>query len=610
MISKISKYDFILYTASCEEFVEKLRKLGLVDITTTSWEADDDGRELLLKVEAYGKALSEIEQTEQGESSLAPYSSGEAAFAAYTDIVTRRAELSAKISSLEKMADDMELWGDFSVEDISKLESEGLFLRFFITPSANYQSSIEEWSESYTVELICESEGVSYFVVVCRGEEDVTLDAQEVRCPSYSSAGAKAQCEVEREVLNSLSVEMEQVVASKSLIYAEYVALKQSLDLLKISSTATSAADGSLMVLQAWAEKSTSSQVDELLEEYPDVLYFKSDPTPEDNTPVKLRNNLFNRTFELIGNMYALPKYGTIDFTPFFAPFYMLFFAICLGDAGYGAIILAAGLWMKFKMGRDMEQMAWFSIFCGAASTIFGFLINSLFGAQFSSLPIPFLQSFPYIDFQNSFMNISLIIGFVQIMLAMIINIVVTTYTFGFKYSLGSLGWFMLLMGSAISFGLTQAGITGFDFESIPYLVTVAISVVLMLFFNSPGKNIFVNFGAGLWNTYNNVTGILGDLLSYIRLFAIGLSGGMLALAFNNLAVGVTGFENGITGSVISIILKLLGAVVIILIGHGINLFMSTISSFVHPMRLTFVEFFKNGGFEASTRKFNPIREE
>ncbi len=602
MITKMSKYDFILYSASCGDFVDRLRELDLVDVTTSSWEADDAGREKLLQVESYSKALAELEGVvvDAAASSTTSYADGVEAFGAYSKIVSERTESLASIATLEKMIDDVAIWGDFSAGDISRLEAEGIYLKFFIADSATYAANIEQWGESYTIELIAQRDSMNYFVVVLRNSgEDVTLDAQEIKVPAYSSCEAQTQCEQVSDRLQELAEKLEGVARYKDLIKAELCSLKADLDLLKISSTATHAADGSLFVMEAWAEKSTSSAVDALLDEYPDVVYFKSDPTPDDNTPVKLRNNLYNRTFELIGNMYALPKYGTIDFTPFFAPFYMLFFAICLGDAGYGAIILAAGLWMKFKMGRDMEQMAWFSIFCGGAATIFGSLINSLFGAQF--LP------FTCIDFQNTFMNISLIIGFVQIMLAMVINIVVTTHAFGFKYALGSLGWFLLLISSAISFALTQGGVTGFGFESIPYLVMLAISLILMFFFNSPGKNIFANFGAGLWNTYNNVTGILGDLLSYIRLFAIGLSGGMLALAFNNLAIGVTGFENGIEGSIISIIFKLLAATVIILIGHGINLFMSTISSFVHPMRLTFVEFFKNGGFEAATRKFEPL---
>ena len=122
-----------------------------------------------------------------------------------------------------------------------------------------------------------------------------------------------------------------------------------------------------------------------------------------------------------------------------------------------------------------------------------------------------------------------------------------------------------------------------------------AIGVVLMLFFNSPGKNPFVNFGTGLWDTYNNITGILSDVLSYIRLFAIGLSGGILATVFNDLATGLS--------PDIPVVRELM----ILLVGHGINLFMSSISSFVHPMRLTFVEFYKNAGFEMAARQFEPL---
>lgn len=98
--------------------------------------------------------------------------------------------------------------------------------------------------------------------------------------------------------------------------------------------------------MEGWAEKETSDKVDALLEAYPNVVYLKGDPTPEDDTPVKLKNNRFARVFELVGDMYARPKYGTMDLTPFFAPFYMLFFGICLNDAGYGAILALLGAWM------------------------------------------------------------------------------------------------------------------------------------------------------------------------------------------------------------------------------------------------------------------------
>ena len=96
--------------------------------------------------------------------------------------------------------------------------------------------------------------------------------------------------------------------------------------------------------MEGWAEADTAERVDKLLEEYPNLVYMKRDATIDDDAPVKLKNNKFAKLFELIGSMYALPKYGTLDLTAIFGPFYMLFFAICLCDAGYGLVLLLAGL--------------------------------------------------------------------------------------------------------------------------------------------------------------------------------------------------------------------------------------------------------------------------
>ena len=95
------------------------------------------------------------------------------------------------------------------------------------------------------------------------------------------------------------------------------------------------------------------------------------------------------------------------------------------------------------------------------------------------------------------------------------------------------------------------------------------------------------------------VTGLLGDVLSYVRLFALGLSGGILAGVFNSLAVGMSP-DNVIAGPIVMVL--------IFVIGHAINIFMNVLGAMVHPMRLTFVEFYKNAGFEMSMRSFDPLR--
>ena len=109
-----------------------------------------------------------------------------------------------------------------------------------------------------------------------------------------------------------------------------------------------------------------------------------------------------------------------------------------------------------------------------------------------------------------------------------------------------------------------------------------------------------MNFGTGLWDTYGMGTGLLGDLLSYIRLFALGLTGGVLGSVFNQLAFDMT--------SSMSWAIRWLPMLIILLFGHGINFALCMISSFVHPMRLTFVEFFKNADFEGGGKAYEPFK--
>jgi V/A-type H+-transporting ATPase subunit I len=124
----------------------------------------------------------------------------------------------------------------------------------------------------------------------------------------------------------------------------------------------------------------------------------------------------------------------------------------------------------------------------------------------------------------------------------------------------------------------------------------------MMLFFNNPEKGlngIFGSFGVGVWGLYGKISGLLGDILSYIRLFAVGITGAVLGLVFNKLAFS---FAPDI------IVAKQLVIVIILVVGHGVNIFLCSLGGFVHPMRLTFVEFYNNAGFEGGGKKYKPFR--
>ena len=613
MIVKMMKYDIVLLSAEYDRFIETLRETGMVDITSSGWEPSDNDRQLLSEIDGRAKALAALSSlaASKGYSPSGRRADEGKAYEAYVAVQAEIAQVKSDMSRYGKVVDEWGPWGDFSVSDMAKLSDAGVHLRYFVTQKSTYDKNAEEWGGRYNIALISEEDSQARFVVIDDGLSEVSVDAQELKAPSMGVADARSGIEKCEERLRELDGEMAACADSREEIARELSALKMKMQNVRIESTAGSAADGMLMVMEGWVEESNCDRMDAVLDAYPNVVYIKSKPTPEDNTPVKLKNNRFARVFELIGSLYALPKYGTLDLTPFFAPFYMLFFAICLNDAGYGLILLLAGLLLLKKGGEKLRRAAWLTVICGGATALFGFYSNAFFGLSISSVPM--FKGFHFLNFQQDFFSMSLVLGIVQIMLGMLINICMTTRLFGFRYALGSLGWFLLILSCCLASGLSMLNgawvIPGFTMGSPAFLAVAGLSLVLMLFFNSPGKNIFANFGSGLWNTYNNITGLLSDVLSYIRLFAIGLSGGVLALVFNSLAIGITGLDGDLSASPWwAIVLQVVGASVILLIGHGINLFMSTISSLVHPMRLTFVEFYKNAGFEMGTRAFEPLR--
>lgn len=618
MIVKMMKYNIVLFSAERERFVERLRELGMVDITTSGWEPTEADRELVTAIESRTKALAALEQFVAGDdykAGAAKIESGKA-FEAYQSAQSAIAAAKSENARLQKSLEEWLPWGDFDCSTLAKLAESGVVLRYFTAQRATFEKSSAEWGETLNIAVVGEDDSAVRFVVIGNGSEEIAIDAQEQKAPTMNNAELKALIEKNDAVVAEQNAVISAVADAKVEIEAELAQLKSAMQDVRIEATADKAAEGLLLVLEGWAEKETSAVVDAALNDYPNVVYIKEDPTEDDETPVKLKNNRFARLFEMIGGLYALPKYGTLDMTPFFAPFYMLFFAICLNDAGYGAIIFALGLVLALKAPK-MRQAAYLTMICGGATTLFGLYTGSLFGMSIPQLmgyenmadcPVPFL------DFQGKFFTWALALGVFQILLGMLLDIVFKARMFGITTVFAKLGWFIVLLSGCLAGGLQMLNeswvIPGFTTSSIAFYVAMGVGAVLMLFLNDVKRNPLMNFASGLWDTYNNITGLLSDVLSYIRLFAIGLSGGVLAQVFNSLAMGLTGLDAGIEHFGVGTVFQILGATAILLVGHGINLFMSAISSFVHPMRLTFVEFYKNAGFEMTTRAFEPLTKE
>ena len=361
---------------------------------------------------------------------------------------------------------------------------------------------------------------------------------------------------------------------------------KDQLELHQANLNVESLQDDKVNLVEGWCPEFSEQALQEFLEQ-DNIVFTKQEPSEDEQPPVILKNNRFARLFEPIGRLYSLPDYNELDLTVFFAPFFFLFFGFCLGDLGYGIILILVASLLKLKIKGPNRDYLTLIQFFGVATVLIGFLSGTLFGLSMPELPFFASQKPIFLD-QIQLLTLALAVGFVQIILGMAVNVYKQIKFRGWIYGVSKIGWIILC------FSLLDLFVT----EAIPQVSTITswIGLALIVFFGSPGGSWFKSFGLGLADLYN-ITGVVSDLLSYIRLFALGVSSAILGLVVNSIALSTK--EVPYVGVLLFI--------VILLVGHTANLLLATLSAFVHPMRLTFVEFYKNTGFIGGGKPYQPL---
>lgn len=502
-------------------------------------------------------------------------------------------QIDQQVASLEKDGAVYEPWGTLPREQMAGLRDAGWDLRFFTAPDRKY---LAEWEEKFNAFVVNEEKGQKYFVTVLPEGEKPEMDADAVVFPQLTAE------EIRREIdgLKAERKHIDGMLAQVAPFSVEYLQdyrtrLFEDADVLKVQDAADSLVEDKVVFLEGWVPDRIGADTARWLDDR-GVAYELSEPTTEDNPPILLKNNKFASLFEFIGELYSLPNYREIDMTPFFAPFFLLFFGFCLGDAGYGLLILLGVTIYKFKAKPAMKPILSLAQWLGAATVVMGIVSGTFFGIQLLEVQVPWVVKLRAVmlDSQQLF-NLALIIGVVQILFGMCLKVANLWRQYGLPAALSTIGWLVLILGEGICYFLSTKGYG----MKIPMYVVAGVGGLLIFVFNNIRRNVFVNIGAGLWDAYNMVTGLLGDTLSYIRLFALGISSAVLGLVFNDLAVNMSGS--------IPVVKQLL-MLIILVFGHSVNIFMAGLGSFVHPMRLTFVEFYKNAGFEGGGKKYRPFR--
>ncbi len=604
MVTKMTKYSFILLSEQTEGFLNSLQELGVVDISRSLKPIDEQSSEMLAEADRAKKALSILAACKAG--SEKDFKFDGCPVDAVLETQDRIAEISAEIAAAKKEIAVRQPWGSFRSEDIHKLESQGLKLRFYSCMKKKFDPS---WAEIRPLEVISETESKVFFVTVSPAEEEYSFPIEAVPAPE----GSVNEAEEKLSILQSKLEKEQQLLANlKSCsdeIRKAYNDSLSRLDLYFAEAATEKAVDNYLTVLTGFAPTSDDKRLCASFDSM-DIYYSHEAATKEDNPPVKLKNNWFAKNFEVLTGMYGVPAYDEFDPTPVLGPFFMLFFAMCMGDAGYGILLMLIALVLRLKMkDSSLGKMHRLIAFLGGMTFVVGIFLGTFFGMSILEaswapawlkglcidgwFPDAKIAGFPVQ------MVLAVAIGVLHICLAMIIKTINFTKRFGFKKTVATWGWTTLIVGGLVVVSLGMTEVLSAEAFKWTIIALAVVSGLAIYVFNTPGRNPLLNIGSGLWDTYNMVTGLLGDVLSYIRLYALGLAGGMLGNAFN--IMGTMILDIPVPG------VNWVFCIIILIFGHVLNLSMSCLGAFVHPLRLTFVEYFKNSGYEGSGAKYNPL---
>jgi V/A-type H+-transporting ATPase subunit I len=350
------------------------------------------------------------------------------------------------------------------------------------------------------------------------------------------------------------------------------------------------------VILEGWVRKKNLTRLEQIVGRFEAAQISQIEPSEGEKIPVEIENKALVRPFEVVTRLYGMPQTYSIDPTMFLAPFFALFFGLCLTDAGYGILLfILIGLFI-WKMQGDKKLM-WMLIGCSLLTIVAGALTGGWFGDAIQQY-VPALEPvrqklmwFDPLEEPMKFFKLALILGYIQIMVGLLIGFFHSLRNRDFAAAvIDKLCWIVFLNSvvTVIFVGGKAGRISGY---------VAMVPAALILLFSHREGGIVARLGMGLYSLFSSIF-YMGDVLSYLRLMALGMVTAGMAMAINVMAkVAISLFPHGI--GIIAAILILIG-------GHIVNMAFNALGAFVHTLRLQYAEFFPKF-FVSGGREFRPL---
>ena len=493
-------------------------------------------------------------------------------------------------------------------------------VRFFpgILAAADVEK-LDEQADAIEYQLF--SEGTNRAVVVACAAEDAksiaaflkSLNWTDVAFPKLSGTPKAAMDRLEAEDA-ALAKEQERLLgqlaekgAYKAAIEGAYDAAVIERD--RLAALSVMAQTAATFELEGWVPEDRVAEVEKAVSSVTDAYYFAvRDPKEEETPPSVVRNGSFATPFEEVTNLYSRPDPKGIDATPYMAPFYVLLFGLMLSDTGYG-LILSLGCWLYLRLKKPTGMSGGITrvLFWGGLSTaVWGVLTGTFFGLDFDVLLGTTERNiFPLlVDPMGNPIGMLILcfgLGIFHILFGVALKMKMAFSEGDWQTAIfDNLSWILIVVGLIVfALPMVSPALPAF-LGTVGMAMAILGAVMILLFKGRAKKNVFSRTISGLGELYQ-ITSYLSDILSYARLFALGIATGVIASVFNDLCGMLMGSPN--------IIMKVLGiliAVALLVALHLFNIAINTLGAFVHCARLQYVEFYGKF-YEAGGRTFQPL---
>lgn len=598
MKERMKKATFMLYHRDTEKVLSELQEKGMVHIDINDVEESGQLNELVAHITKLENILHEADASQKPLSDK----SAEDVIDQYDRISQEIAELNELKEKLQKDFRILKPWGNIKWKSINRIEEKNWSFSFYIAPGNSFNQIADD---PYILE-IARHGGNVYFVNITPVDKAKSLPFEQLDLPRKPLGEiGKELSETEEHIIR---LEQQKTSLGHYMpVLREYLNKKRDeLLLMNAQIGMESTGEGTIKFITAWYPARDEDKIRQELDKM-DLAYEMANPSDQDSVPIILKNNPYNKVFENITRVYQLPNYHELDLTPFIGFFYPIFFAYCLGDAGYGIVLMGLSFYALSGPLKKMPTVGWLGVVLGMLTTVVGIVKSgTVFGLSISEArEIPLfdvLSDYIFITDDQNFVfnafNVSLMIGLVQILTGVILSFYRKLKYQSFATAIPMMAKFFIII-SAVTLFLGGSQGTAI---LVPFVGAAKIGlitgVIVLLFTHDFSTPIFSRVMQGFLEVFFVFTGILGDSLSYIRLFALGVSSSILGLVVNQ--IGAPLLEGGI--------LSIIGGAVFLLFGHALNFAIAFLGALIHPLRLTFVEFYGNAQFEGGGKEYKPFK--